>query len=469
MRIKRLAALSLAAIFTAGMLTGCDLLDWLAFLEGNGDSSSVTSSPSSSSSVSRPSYDDEDNDDSDTEDTNSGDTETPEKPDQGGGEDTETPETPDTGDGEDTDNPDTGNDDTGGESTVTYYTVTINIGEECEQITFYDGKSYTHLDNDGTVQVPEGTEVKITVIPNDGYGVDTVTVEGGTYTLTEDDEFSFKISSDCTVSVSFYDLGYTIEDGGTVYKVHNADGLLAWHEEVKNDASLRCTLTADITLNSSSPNWTPIDGFAGTFDGGGHTISGLNVTAGNQSTGMFGSIAEGGTVQNLKLKNVNINVSGSNVGGIAGQNYGGTITGCMVTGKVSGQSKVGGVVGSNSSNGIVEGCCFAGNSVTATNYAGGVVGYIESGTVTGCCFAGDSVTATSEYSGYAGGVVGSNSGTVEDCYWKADADSDLQGIGSEKEVSDSTTKVTGSWADVEELETLGFVIGKDGKPVQRVY
>lgn len=73
MQIKRLAALSLAAVLTAGMLTGCpwDIED---------DASSVTSSSSSSSS--RPSYDDEDDDD----DTgNTGDT---------GGEDTETPDDP---------------------------------------------------------------------------------------------------------------------------------------------------------------------------------------------------------------------------------------------------------------------------------------------------------------------------------------------------------------------------------------
>ena len=80
MQIKRLAALSLAAILTAAMLTGCDLLAWLAWLEENSDSSSVTSSSSSSSSTSRPSYDDEDDDDDDT--GNTGDT---------GGEDTETP------------------------------------------------------------------------------------------------------------------------------------------------------------------------------------------------------------------------------------------------------------------------------------------------------------------------------------------------------------------------------------------
>ena len=78
MQIKRLAALSLAAIFTAAMLTGCDLLAWLAWLEENSDSSSVTSSPSSSTS--RPSYDDEDDDTGNTGDTGGEDTETPDDP-----------------------------------------------------------------------------------------------------------------------------------------------------------------------------------------------------------------------------------------------------------------------------------------------------------------------------------------------------------------------------------------------------
>ena len=76
MQIKRLAALSLAAILTAAMLTGCDLLAWLAWLEENSDSSSVTSSPSSSS-TSRPSYDDDDDDTGNTGDTGGEDTETP--------------------------------------------------------------------------------------------------------------------------------------------------------------------------------------------------------------------------------------------------------------------------------------------------------------------------------------------------------------------------------------------------------
>ena len=83
MQIKRLAALSLAAVFTACLLAGCDLLAWLAWLEENSDSSSVTSSPSSSSSSSRPSYDDDDDEDdsnADEESSSSSSSSEPEKP-----------------------------------------------------------------------------------------------------------------------------------------------------------------------------------------------------------------------------------------------------------------------------------------------------------------------------------------------------------------------------------------------------
>ena len=166
-------------------------------------------------------------------------------------------------------------------------------------------------------------------------------------------------------------------------------------------------MTNHITLDSGA-NWTPIGNgsnpYNGTFDGGGHTISGLNVTTGNQDTGMFGVLSSDAEVKNLHLENL-IGNGSFRVGGIAGENNGGTITGCMVTGTVSGAN-------------------------------------------------------------YVGAVVGSNSGTVKDCYWTAGTGGPDKGIGSEEEVSNSTTKVTGSWTDHEEkLQALGFVIGKGGKPV----
>ena len=94
--------------------------------------------------------------------------------------------------------------------------------------------------------------------------------------------------------------------------------------------------------------------YAGTFDGDGHTISGLQVSGGD-CVGLFGYV-NGGTVKNLNL--VVTSVSGSsNVGSVVGRNYDGTIQGCMVTGgsiKANGRAAVGGVVGYNGIGSITD-------------------------------------------------------------------------------------------------------------------
>ena len=132
--------------------------------------------------------------------------------------------------------------------------------------------------------------------------------------------------------------------------------------------------------------WTPIgsDGsyaFEGTFQGNGHTISGLNIeNSENKNQGFFGSLK--GTVNNLKLKGsiettsdnaggiaayltdtatvenctVEVNVSGRDrIGGVAGYSFGGTIINCHSLGNVKGNVKVGGVLGENW-NGTVKKC-----------------------------------------------------------------------------------------------------------------
>ena len=114
------------------------------------------------------------------------------------------------------------------------------------------------------------------------------------------------------------------------------------------------------------------------------------------------------------------NVTGTSnyVGGVCGNNYGGTVQGCYNTKAVKGSSTVGGVCGQNARNGTVEGCYNEGN-VTSTNtaistdYVGGVCGYIESGTVKECHNDG-TVTGTM----IVGGVCGQNgtNGTLQKCY-----------------------------------------------------
>ena len=143
---------------------------------------------------------------------------------------------------------------------------------------------------------------------------------------------------------------------------------------MRNDPTqnLNCTLAADIDLTGQ--DWTPIQSYAGTFDGDGNTITGLNI---DQSTGsnvgLFASIAEGGTVKNLTLDNVGI-TAGSNVGAITGQNWG-TIENCSVSGNVIGSSVnsyIGGIVGQHYGGTITD--CHSSATVEGITYIGGIAG-----------------------------------------------------------------------------------------------
>ena len=236
-------------------------------------------------------------------------------------------------------------------------------------------------------------------------------------------------------------LGFTIADGGNTYIIYTAGGLQAWATEMRNDPAqnLNCTLADDITLpvvTDGGSNWTPIQGYAGTFDGNGKTITGLNI---DQSTGsnvgLFASIAEGGTVKNLTLDDVDI-TAGSNVGAIAGENRG-TIENCSVSGSVTGSSDnscVGGIAGWHREGTITD--CHSSATVESKAYVGGIAGQSSAivGTTTiTACYSTGSVTATtnSNYYSYAGGVVGLNSnGTVlTACYATGDVKGDGDCVG----------------------------------------
>ena len=101
--------------------------------------------------------------------------------------------------------------------------------------------------------------------------------------------------------------GYEVDSEGN-YTVTTAEGLKAWAAAVQSNSSLNCTLADDITLpeaSESGSNWTTVGNFAGTFDGAGHTITGLTSTG-----GLIGEIGSGGKVQNLTLEEVDIKEGG---------------------------------------------------------------------------------------------------------------------------------------------------------------
>ena len=221
------------------------------------------------------------------------------------------------------------------------------------------------------------------------------------------------------------DKGYT-DDGQGNYTVTSAEGLKniakLVNEEGKTDIDI--TLTGNITLTG---DWTPIgtsisNAYKGTFNGGGHTITGLTVTTSDQYAGLFGYIGSGGTVKDVTLEGVQIATTHSvgDAGGVAGWSYG-NIENCSVSGSVScsgSHSIAGGVVGYQS-GGFLTGCSSSA-TVNAGGVAGGVAGLTDRGATLTACYATGDVTIESSGTGsyFAGGVVGNNgsSSTLKACY-----------------------------------------------------
>ena len=217
------------------------------------------------------------------------------------------------------------------------------------------------------------------------------------------------------------DLGYTIESNGS-YTVTSADGLMNIAKLVNGGKSdINITLTADIDLTGK--DWTPIgtdyyNSYTGTFDGGGHTITGLTFTTNDEYAGLFGWLNRAGTVKNVVMEGVQITsnhvLMSGNTGGVVGYSWG-TIENCSVSGSVSGTNCVGGVVGSQKAGSITG--CSSSAIVKGTRYVGGVAGE-KWGTMTACYATGNvtlEINSPQDLSG--GGVVGLNGGsTVLACY-----------------------------------------------------
>ena len=190
------------------------------------------------------------------------------------------------------------------------------------------------------------------------------------------------------------DLGYSYDTDTHTYSVYTPDGLMEWNEAAQSDLSLNCTLTADIDLTDKE--WTPIgsgfssnDGYQGTFDGQGHSITGLAITTnstGGENAALFDGVGGNGTVKNLQLKEVNYNVQQNGAtGGIARSNFG-IITACSVTGNISATGgDVGGIAVNNF--GTITACWFDGN--LTTNYNNGGIAAFNYSTITACFYGGN--------------------------------------------------------------------------------
>ena len=249
------------------------------------------------------------------------------------------------------------------------------------------------------------------------------------------------------------DPGYTIEGNGS-YTVTSADGLMHVADLV-NGGKTDINITLDKNIDLTGKGWTPIgtsfdNSYKGTFDGGGHTITGLTVTTNDQFVGLFGYLNRAGMVKNVVMEGIQItsNHGSSQAGGVVGFSRG-TIENCSVSGSVSGTVYVGGVVGAQwggsitgcSSSATVKGkhyvggvagekwgtmtACYATGNVTLeiasqkNNFGGGVVG-LNGGSRVLACYATGNVTSTGSSTGnvHIGGLFGDSYTTVTACYWK---------------------------------------------------
>ena len=275
--------------------------------------------------------------------------------------------------------------------------------------------------------------------------------------------------------------GYIIEDDGS-YTVYNADGLMNIAELV-NGGKTDINITLDKNIDLTGKAWTPIgtdydNSYKGTFDGGGHTITGLTFTTNDEFAGLFGWLNRAGTVKNVVMEGVQITsnqIYGGSIGGVVGYSWG-TIENCSVSGNVSGTVYVGGVVGAQI-DGSITGCSSSA-TVKGTVDVGGVAGQTNSSaTLTACyatgnviieinpkkniaggslvgmnagisllaCYATGNVTSTGSSTGkvHIGGFLGNNYTTVTACYWKNNHE---QGIGYNKEnIVPEATKVDGTY------------------------
>ena len=272
--------------------------------------------------------------------------------------------------------------------------------------------------------------------------------------------------------------GYIIEDDGT-YTVTSADGLMNVAELV-NGGKTDINITLDKNIDLTGKDWTPIgtsarNSYKGTFDGGGHTITGLTFTTNDRDVGLFGHLNRAGTVKNVVMEGIQITsnqINGGSIGGVVGFSWG-TIENCSVSGSVSGTVYVGGVVGAQwggsitgcSSSATVKGmvdvggvvgqingnipltACYATGNVTLEidpekNISGGGLVGFNGGSSLLACYATGNVTSTGSSTGkvHIGGFLGNNYTTVTAGYWKNNHE---QGIGYNRE-STGATKVDGT-------------------------
>ncbi|MCD7760610.1 MAG: hypothetical protein LUH16_02360, partial [Clostridiales bacterium] len=266
-----------------------------------------------------------------------------------------------------------------------------------------------------------------------------------TVVVENDNGYSSKsISVDATVTVNkgsgdttWYGVVGTNFDGGTgtetdPYLISDTDTLAYLAQQVNAGGEdlleKSYLLTTDLNLNNVL--WTPIGNsentFSGTFDGGGHTISGLLVDSTKDYQGLFGYASGTTTIKNLVVSG-EVNCAGKSAGLIGFALKGSTVTisNCGNEATVNATSTyVAGLIGNlGSAKADVTTCiienCYNSGTINGGNGTGGFIGYVAAYadvTISNCYNIGSIVSTGSTAGGIAGTGTSSATLNISNCY-----------------------------------------------------
>ena len=210
-------------------------------------------------------------------------------------------------------------------------------------------------------------------------------------------------------------------------------------ESVMDTWSTGVTVVLDDDISLDGDDFVPIPFFDGVFDGQGHGVYHLSITETRSPSGLFRETGPHAVIRDLRVSGtVTPDGDSAVAGGIVGYNRG-SVVNCSFSGQVYAEAQAGGVVGLNAATGLVSGCDSAG-TVSGLRATGGIVGEnlgavarCENGAYVNTASVDPSVridaldtssvlhlleSTSADKAGIAtdtGGVVGANSGAVDDC------------------------------------------------------
>lgn len=177
--------------------------------------------------------------------------------------------------------------------------------------------------------------------------------------------------------------------------IKSADDLISLAEQCTLDTwSVGKTVVLENDIDLEKSEFVPIASFGGTFDGNGHSVTGVNITGSYSPTGFFGVLQETAVVKDVNISgSVRPDGTADMVGGIAGRNEG-IISNCSFYGYVTGSDSVGGIAGVNEAKGEIR-RCQSSAAVVGSHSSGGIAG-TNHGAVNNCKNTGDINTSLAD-------------------------------------------------------------------------